>query len=127
MVKDKKNRDVHAAAATALTAPDAPADTVVETAPEAAAASVTPPARRSAPAPGAPARPAAEPSSSVADTAVSAITEATRVVQTVVPPRLPAYLGGAALLVLGVVDLPAAVGGALAYEAIRRWRPAPRR
>jgi hypothetical protein len=27
-------------------------------------------------------------------------------------------------VVLGVLDLPAAVGGALAYEAIRRWHPA---
>ena len=39
---------------------------------------------------------------------------------------LPAYLGGAALLVLGVVDPPLVLGGVLAYEAIRRWGPAPR-
>jgi hypothetical protein len=66
----------------------------------------------------------AEPARSLADDAVSAVSDVARVVRTVLPNRLPAYLGGAALLVLGVVDLPAVAGGALAYEAMRRWRPA---
>jgi hypothetical protein len=136
MAKDKKNKNGHDAghdaAATALTTPDAPADAVVETAPAAAPASVAPgpPTRPASPAAAAPAaapraRPAADPQLSLADGAVSAVSDVARVVRTVLPNRLPAYLGGAALLVLGVVDLPAAAGGALAYEAIRRWRPTP--
>ncbi|HSK57840.1 MAG TPA: hypothetical protein VK935_02185, partial [Actinomycetospora sp.] len=72
-----------------------------------------------------PARPTAGPPRGLADDAVSAVADVARVVRTVLPSRVPAYLGGAALLVLGVVDLPAVAGGALAYEAIRRWRPAP--
>ena len=52
--------------------------------------------------------------------------EVARFVNAVVPQRLPAYLGGAALLVLGLVDPPLVLGGVLAYEAIRRWGPAPR-
>jgi hypothetical protein len=133
MAKDKKNKNGHDAghdaAATALTTPDAPADAVVETAPAGAPASVAPgpPTRPAAPAPApaARARPAADTQLSIADGAVSAVSDVARVVRTVLPNRLPAYLGGAALLVLGVVDLPAAAGGALAYEAIRRWRPTP--
>jgi hypothetical protein len=146
MAKDKKNKNGHDAGpdavATALTAPDAPADAVVETAPAGTPASVAPasatpasatpasatpaagpPARPKAPAATAPARPT-DPQRGLADDAVSAASDVARVVRTVLPSRLPAYLGGAALLVLGVVDLPAVAGGALAYEAIRRWRPA---
>ncbi|WP_433782800.1 hypothetical protein ACQPX6_23240 [Actinomycetospora sp. CA-101289] len=132
MAKDKKNKNGHDAGqdgghdavATALTAPDAPAETVVGTAPVSAHASVVPPTAPPArPAAPAPARPAAGPPRSLADDAVSAVSDVGRVVRTVLPNRLPAYLGGAALLVLGVVDLPAVAGGALAYEAIRRWRP----
>ncbi|MDD7917215.1 hypothetical protein, partial [Actinomycetospora callitridis] len=62
----------------------------------------------------------------VVDTAVATASEVARFVNGVVPQRLPAYLGGAALLVLGVVDPPLVLGGVLAYEAIRRWGPAPR-
>jgi len=143
MAKDKKDKTGHDAAATALTAPDVPADTTVETAPDAAASSVAPPTgspeRLTAATPQiprqtppqtpkpAPSRPAAHPQRGLADTAVVTVSETARVVQTVLPSRLPAYLGGAALLVLGVVDFPAVAGGALAYEAIRRWAPASRR
>jgi hypothetical protein len=137
MAKDKKKNGQHHghaagddAVATALTDPDAPAETVVGTAPDAAPASVAPPSVPAGPptrpAATAPARPAvaAAPERSLADDAVSAVSDVARVVRTVLPSRLPAYLGGAALLVLGVVDLPAVAGGALAYEAVRRWRPA---
>lgn len=40
--------------------------------------------------------------------------------------RLPVYLGGAALLVTGLIDPPVALGVGLAYEALRRWEPARR-
>ncbi|HWN28958.1 MAG TPA: hypothetical protein VNP37_18490 [Actinomycetospora sp.] len=136
MAKDKKSKNGHDAGqdagqdavATALTAPDAPADAVVETPPAAAPASAAPASGAPGPRPRSPAattpsRPAAGPG--LADGAVSAVSDVARVVRTVLPNRVPAYLGGAALLVLGVVDLPAVAGGALAYEAIRRWRPAP--
>jgi hypothetical protein len=130
MAKDKKKRDEDPVA-TALTAPDTPVET-----------STAGPTARTVPAGGPPERlgngtrspgtstttPALpQPSPSVADSLVSAASDAARVVQGVLPHRFPAYLGGAALLVLGVVDLPALAGGALAYEAIRRWQPAPPR
>ncbi len=38
--------------------------------------------------------------------------------------RLPLYLGAAALLAVGVVDPPAAIGAALGYEVLRRWTAA---
>ncbi|MHC1559653.1 hypothetical protein ACR9E3_11890 [Actinomycetospora sp. C-140] len=60
----------------------------------------------------------------LADSAVSAVEGTARAITRVLPHRGPVYLGGAALLVLGVVDLPVALGGALAYEALRRWEPA---
>src|SRR5690242_21328099 len=61
----------------------------------------------------------------VADAAVSAASDVVQVIRGVLPNRAPAYLGGAALLVFGVVDPPAALGGALVYEALRRWSPSP--
>ncbi|WP_133252104.1 hypothetical protein [Actinomycetospora cinnamomea] len=135
MAKDKKTKDPDPVA-TALTAPDAPADIAVETAPDGAAASVVPPAgpperlaapRRPAPVPAPANTPATNPVLHPGDAAVAAVSEVARVVRTVLPNRAPAYLGGAALLVLGVVDLPVVAGGALAYEALRRWGPAPAR
>lgn len=38
--------------------------------------------------------------------------------------RLPLVLGVGALLVVGVIDPPAALGAGLAYEALRRWSAA---
>lgn len=101
MAKDKKPKRDDDPVATALTSPDTPVETSV--------------AADGGRAPG------------LADAAVSVASDVARVVQRVLPNRVPAYLGGTALLVLGVVDLPAALGGALTYEAIRRWRPAPTR
>jgi len=46
-----------------------------------------------------------------------------RVTKRLLPGRVPAYLGAGALLVAGIVDLPALVAGGLAYEALRRWNP----
>lgn len=40
--------------------------------------------------------------------------------------RLPLYLGGGALLVVGMLELPVVVGVALGYEALRVWTPPPR-
>lgn len=48
-----------------------------------------------------------------------------RVTKRLLPGRAPAYLGAGALLVAGIVDLPALVAGGLAYEALRRWNTAP--
>jgi hypothetical protein len=49
-----------------------------------------------------------------------------RAVQAVLPAsRTPLVLLGAGLLVVGVVELPVVVGAGLAYEALRRWQPAP--
>ena len=48
-----------------------------------------------------------------------------RVTKRLLPGRAPAYLGAGALLVAGIVDLPALIAGGLAYEALRRWNPAP--
>ena len=61
------------------------------------------------PAPGPPGAPPAldHHQEGVVDTAVATASEVARFVNAVVPQRLPAYLGGAALLVLGVVDPPA--------------------
>ncbi|MCD2197564.1 hypothetical protein LQ327_29760 [Actinomycetospora endophytica] len=53
----------------------------------------------------------------------SAATETARLVHAVLPNRTPAYLGAGALLLTGVIDLPAAVAGGLVYEALRRWTP----
>ncbi|MFC5138826.1 hypothetical protein ACFPK1_11330 [Actinomycetospora rhizophila] len=108
--KDKKPREDPVA--TALTAPDAPVNGAVPPA--------GPPERVVAPAaPTAPPR-------GVTDSVVEVAADAAQVVRRVLPHRTPVYLGGAALLVLGVVDLPVVAGGALVYEAVRRWHPGPR-
>jgi hypothetical protein len=39
------------------------------------------------------------------------------------PARLPVYLGAGALLLVGTLELPVAVGAALGYEALRAWNP----
>jgi hypothetical protein len=142
MAKGKKKQQTNGVAvedvvAEALTAPEAP---VVATTPDGpkppTAGPVTPtptPTPTPSPTPATPA-PVAPPGPPVADhhqegvvdTAVATASEVARFVNGVVPQRLPAYLGGAALLVLGVVDPPLVLGGVLAYEAIRRWGPAPR-
>lgn len=57
----------------------------------------------------------------------SVAAEVAGVVRGVLPARGSAYLAGAALLVFGVVDPPGALGGALVYEALRRWSPPPAR
>ena len=83
------------------------------TAPEAVAgpATVTRPATRETSAAG------------VADQLEGAVTGAARVVHTVLPNRIPAYLGAGALLLVGVIDPPVALAGGLTYEALRRWKP----
>ena len=122
MAKDKKNKNGDDPVATALTAPDAPIENGTGTTSSVPASgppeALARPARARPPAPEAP--------RDMVGTAVSTVHDVAQIVSSVVPPRLPAYLGGAALLVLGVVDLPVVVGGALAYEALRRWGPAPR-
>jgi hypothetical protein len=47
-----------------------------------------------------------------------------RMVHAVLPSRAPAYLGAGALVLAGLIDLPAALAGGLAYEALRRWAAA---
>jgi hypothetical protein len=115
MAKDKKKQTngvvVEDVVAEALTSPETP---VVESA-------ATPTARTSATV-----DTRTPPPAGVVDTAASTASDVARFVHSVVPQRLPAYLGGAALLALGVVDPPLVLGGVLAYEAIRRWGPAPR-
>lgn len=139
MAKDAKDKTKKAGhepdpVATALTAPDAPVGTAPEGAPTVPPAGpperltgARPAATRTTGATSAPASTTEDQGPGLADTAVSVASDVARVMQRVLPNRVPAYLGGTALLVLGVVDLPAALGGALAYEAIRRWRPAPSR
>ncbi len=133
MAKGKKKQQTNGVAvedvvAEALTAPEAP---VVATTPDGATPSPTasPTASPATPSPVTPAPvPAPAPDhhqDGVVDTAVATASEVARFVNAVVPQRLPAYLGGAALLVLGLVDPPLVLGGVLAYEAIRRWGPAP--
>ncbi|HEY2223191.1 hypothetical protein [Actinomycetospora sp.] len=63
--------------------------------------------------------------SGLADRVGDAVVGTVRVVHTMLPSRFPAYLGGAALLVVGVIDTPALLAGGLAYEALRRWNPQP--
>lgn len=57
------------------------------------------------------------------DQLVDGLADAAGVVRRVLPNRLPAYLVGGALLVVGVIEPPVALAGGLAYEALRRWRP----
>ncbi|MEJ2889681.1 hypothetical protein [Actinomycetospora aeridis] len=115
MAKDKTREDP---VETALTAPETP----IGAEPVPAGITAGPAAQR----PALPAGPTSTPASThgITDSVVSVAAEGARVVQRVLPHRTPIYLGGAALLVLGLVDLPAAAGGALVYEAIRRWHPA---
>ena len=47
-----------------------------------------------------------------------------RTVRDLLPSRLPVFLGTTALLVVGVIDAPVALGAGLAFEAFRRWEPA---
>lgn len=133
MAKGKKKQQTNGVAvedvvAEALTAPEAP---VVATTPDGATPSPTA-SPTTSPATPSPVTPAPVPApvpdhhqDGVVDTAVATASEVVRFVNAVVPQRLPAYLGGAALLVLGLVDPPLVLGGVLAYEAIRRWGPAP--
>lgn len=124
MAKDKKKHTngvaVEDVVAEALTSPETP---VVESGASSAPVA-TPTARTSATIDTT--RPTPPPQAGVVDSAVSTASDVARFVHSVVPQRLPAYLGGAALLVLGFVDPPVVLGGVLAYEAIRRWNPAPR-
>ncbi len=66
-----------------------------------------------------PGRPAVGLADQLGDTVAGTV----RVVHTVLPGRLPAYLGAGALLALGVIDPPIALAGGLVYEALRRWSP----
>ena len=100
--KDKKGREDPVA--TALITPDAPVNAA--------------PARTRTSSP--------SPSHGVTDSVVGVAADAAHVVRRVLPHRTPVYLGGAALVVVGVVDLPAVAGGALVYEALRRWHPSTR-
>ena len=59
----------------------------------------------------------------LADQVGDVVAGTARVVQTVLPNRLPVFLGVGALLLLGVVDPPIALAGGLTYEALRRWTP----
>lgn len=47
-----------------------------------------------------------------------------RTVRDLMPSRLPVFLATTALLVVGVIDTPVALGAGLAFEAFRRWEPA---
>lgn len=47
-----------------------------------------------------------------------------RTVRDLLPSRLPVFLATTALLVVGVIDAPVALGAGLAFEAFRRWEPA---
>ncbi|GAA4741119.1 hypothetical protein [Actinomycetospora chibensis] len=138
MAKGKKKQQTNGVAvedvvAEALTAPEA---SVVATTPDGPTPPTTAPATtnpatptpvptRATPTPVPPPAPDHH-QEGVVDTAVATASEVARFVNALVPQRLPAYLGGAALLVLGVVDPPLVLGGVLAYEAIRHWGPAPK-
>ena len=140
MAKGKKKQQTNGVAvedvvAEALTAPEAPVVASRRTARNRRTARLPRrpprPHRRRRPPSRRPVTPALPPAhdhhqEGVVDTAVATASEVARFVNAVVPQRLPAYLGGAALLVLGLVDPPLVLGGVLAYEAIRRWGPAPR-
>ena len=138
MAKGKKKQQTNGVAvedvvAEALTAPEAPVVATTPDGPKSTDGPTPPTASPATPPPvtPSPVTPALPPAhdhhqEGVVDTAVATASEVARFVNAVVPQRLPAYLGGAALLVLGVVDPPLFLGGVLAYEAIRRWGPAPR-
>ena len=132
MAKGKKKQQTNGVAvedvvAEALTAPEAPVVVATTDGPTPPTASPVTPSPVSPPPVTPPPPPALDHhQEGVVDTAVATASEVARFVNAVVPQRLPAYLGGAALLVLGLVDPPLVLGGVLAYEAIRRWGPAPR-
>jgi hypothetical protein len=119
--KDRKKRDEDPVA-TALTTPDAPVGGEGATVPAAGPPERLAVAHRSAASNGAVAT--HDGGWHLADTAISVAEDTARVVRRVLPDRVPAYLGGTALLVLGLADLPAVAGGVLVYEALRRWEPA---
>ncbi|WP_433028868.1 hypothetical protein [Actinomycetospora sp. CA-053990] len=130
MAKGKKKQQTNGVAvedvvAEALTAPEAPVVARTTDAPAPPTASPVTPSPATPP-PVTPPPALDHHQEGVVDTAVATASEVARFVNAVVPQRLPAYLGGAALLVLGVIDPPLVLGGVLAYEAIRRWGPAPR-
>ncbi|MEJ2869096.1 hypothetical protein WCD74_15085 [Actinomycetospora sp. OC33-EN08] len=73
-----------------------------------------------------PATPAAAPQPTFADQVGEVVTGSVRTVRGVLPTRrLPVYLAGAALAVTGLVEAPGLIAAGLAYEALRRWEPAP--
>lgn len=133
MAKDPKTKNKREdPVATALTAPDTPVDepgspaVVPATGPSERLSTSAGTRTSSAPAASTAVarRDAAPATRDVTDTVVSVAADAAHVVQRVLPHRAPVYLGGAALLVVGIVDLPVVAGGALVYEALRRWHPA---
>lgn len=130
MAKGKKKQQTNGVAVEDVVAealsPDAPVIATIDTSePPATTTATTTTATPAATGPPAAAR--TEPGEhGLVDSAVDTVSDVARFVNSVVPQRLPAYLGGAALLVLGLVDPPLVLGGVLAYEAIRRWGPAPR-
>ena len=130
MAKGKKKQQTNGVAvedvvAEALKAPEAPVVVATTDGPTPPTASPVTPSPPTSP-PVTPAPALDHHQEGVVDAAVATASEVARFVNAVVPQRLPAYLGGAALLVLGLVDPPLVLGGVLAYEAIRRWGPAPR-
>jgi len=117
MAKDKKTKQQEEdPVATALVTPDAPVEATAPVVPAGGPPERVANGRR-------PQAATAPPSGGIADTVGSVASDVARTVNRVLPNRAPAYLGVAALVVLGVIDLPAAAGGALAYEAVRRWGP----
>ena len=146
--KDKRSQQDDDPVATALTTPDAPISggdgtssaapgsrrTAPKAAPRTTPTTVPTTVPTTTPTTGLTSTPSTAPATAgptptgtvhgLADSAVSAVEGTARVITRVLPHRAPLYLGGAALLVLGVVDLPVVLGGALAYEALRRWEPA---
>ncbi|GLZ47720.1 hypothetical protein Acsp06_39050 [Actinomycetospora sp. NBRC 106375] len=131
--KDKRSQQDDDPVATALTSPDAPISSNGGAASAGSRRATPKAAPRTTPSPAAPVARTVDPPAEkapagtvhgLADSAVSAVEGTAWAITRVLPHRGPVYLGGAALLVLGVVDLPVALGGALAYEALRRWEPA---
>lgn len=124
MAKTKGDKDKSANGATTTVVP-----TVSPDDPPPSAASPTPTGRPAGSATTPPTRntsPARENTSGDLVAQVSEIATAPlRLTKRLLPGRTPAYLGAGALLVVGVIDLPALVAGGLAYEALRRWNPTP--
>ena len=61
-----------------------------------------------------------------ADQLADGVARTAGLVHRVLPDRVPTYLGGGALLLVGLIEPPIALAGGLAYEALRRWTPSPR-